>query len=95
MNILGKPFEAGTKGFWQDYPNINNLLKELNLNENDIFTPCTNSSFYSPAGLEATAPVFGSSVFPQLPSPLGIYICISYIFIYVHLSIDTYIYVHI
>jgi uncharacterized protein with NAD-binding domain and iron-sulfur cluster len=41
------------------------------LNENDIFTPCTNSSFYSPNGLEATAPVFGSSDFPQLPSPLG------------------------
>ena len=67
----GKPFEAGTKGFWMDYPNINNLLKELSLKENDIFTPCTNSSFYSPAGLEATAPVFSSSAFPKLPSPLG------------------------
>lgn len=54
-----------------DYPNINNLLKELSLKENDIFTPCTNSSFYSPAGLEATAPVFSSSAFPKLPSPLG------------------------
>ena len=67
----GKPFEAGTRGFWQDYPNINRLIKELNLNEDDIFTPCTNSSFYSPHGLEATAPVFGASSFPILPSPLG------------------------
>jgi uncharacterized protein with NAD-binding domain and iron-sulfur cluster len=71
MLIIGKPFEAGTKGFWMDYPNINNLLKELSLNENDIFTPCTNSSFYSPSGLEATAPIFSSSAFPKLPSPLG------------------------
>jgi hypothetical protein len=57
------------------------------LNENDVFTPYTNSSFYSPDGLEATAPVFSESkfpevdlpflnqlsgqTFPQLPSPLG------------------------
>ena len=54
-----------------DYPNINNLLKELSLEENEIFTPCTNSSFYSPLGLEATAPIFSSSSFPKLPSPLG------------------------
>lgn len=54
-----------------DYPNINNLLKELSLSEDDIFTPCTNSSFYSPSGLEATAPIFSSSAFPKLPSPLG------------------------
>ena len=67
----GKPFEAGTRGFWQDYPNINKLVKELNLNEDDIFTPCTNSSFYSPYGLEATAPVFSASSFPILPSPVG------------------------
>jgi hypothetical protein len=50
-----------------------------------VFTPFTNSSFYSPDGLEATAPVFSEAkfpelpflgglsgeTFPQLPSPLG------------------------
>ena len=54
----GKPFEAGTRGFWMDYPNINSLVSDLGLNEDEIFTPFTNSSFYSPDGLEATAPVF-------------------------------------
>lgn len=47
-----------------------------------MFTPFTNSSFYSPDGLEATAPVFSDfklpnlpflsdSQFPTLPSPFG------------------------
>jgi protoporphyrinogen oxidase len=83
----GKPVEAGTRGFWKDYPNINKLCEELGLDENDVFTPFTNSSFYSPDGLEATAPVFSEGTFPdnnlpllgqlsgktfpQLPSPLG------------------------
>ena len=39
------------------------------MNQDDVFTPCTNSSFYSPYGLEATAPIFGNSL--PLPSPLG------------------------
>ena len=63
----GKPFEAGTRGFWKDYPNINALTRELGLR--DVFTPFTTSAFWSPDGLEATAPVFGNG--PQLPSPLG------------------------
>jgi uncharacterized protein with NAD-binding domain and iron-sulfur cluster len=79
--------EAGTRGFWKDYPNINALCAELDLKEDDVFTPYTNSSFYSPDGLEATAPVFSAATFPkvnlpflselsgqtipQLPSPLG------------------------
>jgi len=68
----GKPFEAGTKGFWFDYPNINALVTDyLGLREEDVFTDFTNSSFYSPDGLEATAPVFSKSEFPELPSPLG------------------------
>ena len=71
LTPTGKPFEAGTRGFWQDYPNINQLIKDMNLKEDDIFTPCTNSSFYSQFGLEATAPVFSASKFPILPSPLG------------------------
>ena len=63
----GKPFEAGTRGFWKDYPNINALTDELGIG--DIFTEFTTSAFWSPDGLEATAPVFGEA--PQWPSPLG------------------------
>ena len=63
----GKPFEAGTRGFWKDYPNINALTKELRLGNR--FTEFTTSAFWSPNGLEAKAPVFGDG--PQLPSPLG------------------------
>ncbi len=63
----GKPFEAGTRGFWKDYPNINALTDELGLGS--IYTDFTTSAFWSPDGLEATAPVFGDA--PQLPSPVG------------------------
>jgi uncharacterized protein with NAD-binding domain and iron-sulfur cluster len=63
----GKPFEAGTRGFWKDYPNINALTEELEIG--NIFTDFTTSAFWSPDGLEATAPVFGESA--QWPSPLG------------------------
>mmetsp|Transcript_20324 Transcript_20324/g.36511 ORF Transcript_20324/g.36511 Transcript_20324/m.36511 type:complete len:657 (-) Transcript_20324:98-2068(-) len=61
LSPTGKPVEAGTRGFWKDYPNINALVDELGLDENEVFTPFTNSSFYSPDGLEATAPVFGEA----------------------------------
>jgi hypothetical protein len=87
LSKTGKPVEAGTRGFWKDYPNINALCAELGLKEDDVFTPFTNSSFYSPDGLEATAPVFSDAkfpttdipflsqlsgqTFPTLPSPLG------------------------
>ena len=37
------------------------MVSRLGLDENDVFTPFTNSSFYSPDGLEATAPVFGEA----------------------------------
>ncbi|QNI53902.1 FAD-dependent pyridine nucleotide-disulfide oxidoreductase [Synechococcus sp. BIOS-E4-1] len=63
----GKPFEAGTRGFWKDYPNINALTDQLGLGS--IYTDFTTSAFWSPDGLEATAPVFGDA--PQLPSPVG------------------------
>ncbi|VEU33711.1 unnamed protein product [Pseudo-nitzschia multistriata] len=66
----GKPVEAGTRGFWKDYPNINKLCEELGLNESDIFTSFTNSSFYSPDGLEATAPVFSEGKIPKIDTPL-------------------------
>jgi len=73
----GKPFEAGTRGFWKDYPNIEDLVQSLGLSEDQVFTDFTNSSFYSPDGLEATAPVFSTATLPNglslptLPSPLG------------------------
>jgi len=53
----------------QDYPNINALCQELGLVESDVFTPFTNSSFYSPEGLEATAPVFSEARLPKIPLP--------------------------
>lgn len=65
----GKPFEAGTRGFWRDYPNMTSILKEIGLEESELFTDFTESAFYSPDGLEATAPVFDKA--PELPSPLG------------------------
>ena len=67
----GKPFEYGTRGFWKDYPNIEAMLAEVGVKESDVFTDFTASGFFSPDGLEATAPVFSSSDFLQLPSPLG------------------------
>ncbi|GMH84207.1 hypothetical protein TL16_g09851 [Triparma laevis f. inornata] len=71
LSKTGKPVEAGTRGFWKDYPNINFLVEQtLNLDPNEVWTDFTNSSFYSPDGLEATAPVFSNAKF-QLPSPLG------------------------
>ncbi|QNI67097.1 FAD-dependent oxidoreductase [Synechococcus sp. BMK-MC-1] len=63
----GKPFEAGTRGFWKDYPNINALTAELGLS--NVFTEFTTSAFWSPDGLEATAPVFGDAL--AWPSPIG------------------------
>jgi uncharacterized protein with NAD-binding domain and iron-sulfur cluster len=47
------------------------MTAELGIKDEDIYSPFTNSSFYSPYGLEATAPVFSESNFPELPSPLG------------------------
>ena len=62
----GKPFDLGQRGFWKDYPNLNALGDELGL---DPYTEFTESSFFGPEGLEATAPVFSGSM--ELPSPLG------------------------
>ena len=39
------------------------------LESSELFTDFTESAFYSPDGLEATAPVFAGA--PELPSPLG------------------------
>ena len=69
LTKTGKPFEPGTRGFWKDYPNIVSLTRELGIAEDEAFTEFTPSAFWSPDGLEATAPVFGDSL--ALPSPLG------------------------
>lgn len=37
LSPSGKPVEAGTRGFWKDYPNINALISKLGLDENDVF----------------------------------------------------------
>ncbi len=71
LSKTGKPVEAGTRGFWKDYPNINKLCDELGLKESDVFTSFTNSSFYSPDGLEATAPVFSEGKIPKIDSPIS------------------------
>ena len=71
LTPTGKPFEPGTRGFWKDYPNIEDMMACLGTPVEDVLTDFTTSSFYSPDGLEATAPVFSSSSLPQLPSPLG------------------------
>jgi len=67
----GKPFEAGQRGFWKDYPNLEDLLRELGIAEADVWTDFTRSQFWGPEGLEATAPVFGAADLPELPSPFG------------------------
>ena len=41
------------------------MISKLSTQESDVFTPFTNSSFYSPDGLEATAPVFSETKFPE------------------------------
>ena len=47
------------------------MLDEVGVDEDDVFTDFTNSSFWSPDGLEATAPVFSTAAVPTLPSPPG------------------------
>ncbi|MCO5601895.1 hypothetical protein L7F22_056021 [Adiantum nelumboides] len=63
----GRPVEAGIKGFWWQYGNIYELVKELGIPW--PFTDWTRSTFYSPDGMQVEAPVFNA--LPRLPSPLG------------------------
>ena len=69
----GKPFEAGHRGFWREYPNIYDLVENtLGVGTDAVFTDFTESAMYGPDSLEATAPVFGAdSLASRLPSPLG------------------------
>lgn len=67
--------EAGIKGFWWSYPAICQLLDDVGIAEDDIFTPWSTSGFWAPrsngtrAELINHAPVF--SKLPRLPTPLG------------------------
>lgn len=65
----GRSIEAGIHGFWYPYRNIFALVDELNLSP---FTPWTQSSQYSPAGLEVESPIFQNE--PLLPTPLGTFL---------------------
>ena len=62
----GRAVEAGCKGFWRHYGNIDALADELGISP---FTPYTSSAFYSPKGKEVEAPVLGN--LPRLPTPFG------------------------
>ncbi|PZD75062.1 9,9'-di-cis-zeta-carotene desaturase-like protein [Acaryochloris thomasi RCC1774] len=62
----GRAVEAGIHGFWYPYKNIFGLVDHLGLRP---FTPWTQSSQYSPEGLEAVSPIFQDQ--PRLPMPLG------------------------
>lgn len=65
----GRSIEAGIHGFWYPYRNIFALVNQLGLNP---FTPWTQSSQYSPAGLEVESPIFQNE--PWLPTPLGTFL---------------------
>ncbi|MBD2256399.1 FAD-dependent oxidoreductase [Pseudanabaena sp. FACHB-2040] len=65
----GRSVEAGIHGFWYPYRNIFSLTDELKIQP---FTPWTQSSQYSPHGLEVESPLF--QAMPYLPSPLGTFL---------------------
>ncbi|KAI5076277.1 hypothetical protein GOP47_0008342 [Adiantum capillus-veneris] len=66
----GRPVEAGIKGFWWQYGNIYELVKELGIPW--PFTDWTRSTFYSPNGIQVEAPIL--SALPRLPAPFGSFI---------------------
>ncbi|KAA6416615.1 MAG: hypothetical protein FRX49_11820 [Trebouxia sp. A1-2] len=78
----GRSVEAGIKGFWYQYSNINALVGELGID--NPFTDWTRSSFWAPDGLQVMpylsehaalqlfavqSPIFQNQ--PRLPTPLG------------------------
>ncbi|PNW70427.1 hypothetical protein CHLRE_17g719500v5 [Chlamydomonas reinhardtii] len=66
----GKTVEPGIKGFWYQYANIFSLVDRLGLR--NVFTEFTQSSFYTPEGLQVRSPLFQSQ--PRLPTPLGSFV---------------------
>ncbi|KAI5062508.1 hypothetical protein GOP47_0023047 [Adiantum capillus-veneris] len=67
--LSGKSVEVGIHGFWYPYKNIFALVDELGIQP---FTNWTQSSQYSPRGLEVESPIFQAQ--PRLPTPLGTFI---------------------
>mmetsp|Transcript_3449 Transcript_3449/g.12444 ORF Transcript_3449/g.12444 Transcript_3449/m.12444 type:complete len:551 (-) Transcript_3449:93-1745(-) len=65
----GRGVEAGIKGFWYHYKNIDRLVDEELCLPESPFTPYTSSTFWSPAGKVVKAPIFQD--LPRLPSPLS------------------------
>jgi uncharacterized protein with NAD-binding domain and iron-sulfur cluster len=65
----GRSVEAGIHGFWYPYRNIFALTDQLGIQP---FTPWTQSSQFSPQGLEVESPLF--QTMPYLPTPLGTFI---------------------
>lgn len=65
----GRSVEVGIHGFWYPYKNIFALVDELGIQP---FTNWTQSSQYSPNGLEVESPIFQAQ--PRLPTPLGTFI---------------------
>ena len=61
----GRAVEAGCKGFWRHYKNIDALCAELRI---DPFTPYTSSAFYGPKGRETEAPCSAISLASPRPS---------------------------
>ncbi|WPT12651.1 Phytoene dehydrogenase [Picochlorum sp. SENEW3] len=85
----GRTIEAGVKGFWYDYPNINRLCDELEIQP---FTDFLTSGFWARsesgrgAQLVTEAPVFSQKK-PQLPTILGQFLYTSPLF-YNKLSLE-------
>lgn len=69
-----QPAEAGQHGFWDNYHNIFELLKQLGLDtsssEAGVLTDYAEQGQYSPKGLEAVWPVYREK-FPSLPTGLA------------------------
>lgn len=65
----GRSVEVGIHGFWYPYRNIFALVDELGI---EPFTQWTQSSQYSPNGLEVESPIFQDQ--PRLPTPLGTFV---------------------
>ena len=80
----GRTVEAGVKGFWYDYPNINRLCDELGIQP---FTDFLTSGFWARSGLPNSsrgvlvteAPVFSQKKL-QLPTILGQFLYTSPLF---------------
>ena len=63
----GRSMEAGIKGMWFDYPNIDACL--LDLGVSDCLTPFTTSGFWAAPGRRVGGPLSGRAAASSSPSP--------------------------